>query len=1269
MAVQSTIIQQKGNEGYALGFAREQVAEVHFADVDLIIITKDNQRFVLPGAALAAMENAPPKIQFLDAATSADKLLSIVGIVSDPSLNTHTITSLLPIDERTLETEKVDTDKLQKELQSIKTKAQEQAETVEEQAHQLEALEKKLEEQKEQEEKIKEQAQKLEEAKEQIETQDHQAQEKEVQQSEEKTAEAFAEKIEKVVEQLHSKDYDYVPPQEYKPPPAPFSGPAGVPAPISMTPLVLLTMGNVVGTTTSGADIYGGGGVVGSDATAKLGPRDALQFSATTIEGTAGDDVIYAEGPLVGNTNPAVDTSLYAKQFLLRVAGYFTELNDIVIRGLPSYMTITGATLQGDGSWVLPSAYVVSQQAFEIIYDKDAWRAGGDAIVDMAVEVSGTMRGTTFSNSENFRFQFMDVTDASQVTNPYLTYWDEGQNKHIYVLQTQDQPNTINAGAGDDIVYGGRNHDTIDAGDGDDEVWAYGGDNNVTGGLGNDQITTGDGNDTIDAGEGNDTVVAGDGDDSLYGGDGDDSLDGGDGDDLLRGGLGTNTLTGGAGTNTADYTGIGVAMTASLVAGAATGAGVTDTLIQIENLTGSALADILTGDSNNNVLSGEEGNDTIVGGGGDDTLYGGDGDDILTGNIGNDTIYGGAGVDTINAGGGAGTDYLYGGDGDDIFTNHGVMATYDGGEGFDKVDYTGYGSALTIDLSTGSGNVGTTRIANYSSVEWIVGGNGNDTLTGGSADETLDGGVGNDTLRGGAGSNTLIGGTGNNYYYMGTGADFIQANNTTNWDEVNYSAATRGVVVNLASVVNSFVNLLGTTISVDALSGGNRQETAADANAWSVGDSYAADGVDYVIGSNYNDVVFGGDVREYFYLGGGNDEVYAGSGNDYLYFSAGSDRWDGGVGSDLFYTGYTGNNITVCLDGTADANGNGTADYIEKNAVGFLGSGFTGFANGWSGTSLLNNVENIVGGNGSDYLAGNASDNEINGQTGNNALYGLAGNDIIHAQLGNNTVDGGIGTDTISFSSVNASLSGTMAGGWGYNSSIAAEIYLVDTDLDGNGALDRAGTWGINAGYNARTLLSSAYSYSSVSNVENIVGTINADKLAGDGNANIIRGYSGDDLISGNGGADSLYGDNGNDTFVINSAHMAGVTLFSGGSNTDTIKSAGYTFAAGSFHTDNAKYTNIEALDVRNSTAGGAYGINANDIRALVDAGNSSVLQLSLDSGDVLSCVADSGSGALTCLQTTDTATDDVYKFYSDAGHVVDNATNLVAILNVHYGA
>ena len=131
-----------------------------------------------------------------------------------------------------------------------------------------------------------------------------------------------------------------------------------------------------------------------------------------------------------------------------------------------------------------------------------------------------------------------------------------------------------------------------------------------------------------------------------------------------------------------------------------------DTLIAIENLTGSAFNDTLQGDGSNNLLSGGAGADYLQGNLGHDTLYGGDGNDTIygdhtTGGLGDDVIYGEAGDDYINAGTGA--DYLDGGDVDDTLRGYGCYDDYIGGAGVDTVSYNYivFGNySLILDLAT-----------------------------------------------------------------------------------------------------------------------------------------------------------------------------------------------------------------------------------------------------------------------------------------------------------------------------------------------------------------------------------------------------------------------------------------------------------------------------------------------------------------------------------------------------------------------------------------
>jgi Ca2+-binding RTX toxin-like protein len=189
-------------------------------------------------------------------------------------------------------------------------------------------------------------------------------------------------------------------------------------------------------------------------------------------------------------------------------------------------------------------------------------------------------------------------------------------------ITTGDGRNILRTHAGNDTITSGDGHNFINAGQGNDTVTAGDGGNYILGDRGNDTITSGAGNDTINGGLGGDTMSGGGGNDLLNGGIGNDTVSGGDGNDDLIGGKGINTLDGGTGSDTADYSlsGRGVTVSLALAGAQAVNAVETDTLTNIENLTGSAFRDTLTGDAGNNVLTGGLGADHLNGGGGSDTL-------------------------------------------------------------------------------------------------------------------------------------------------------------------------------------------------------------------------------------------------------------------------------------------------------------------------------------------------------------------------------------------------------------------------------------------------------------------------------------------------------------------------------------------------------------------------------------------------------------------------------------------------------------------------
>jgi Ca2+-binding RTX toxin-like protein len=177
---------------------------------------------------------------------------------------------------------------------------------------------------------------------------------------------------------------------------------------------------------------------------------------------------------------------------------------------------------------------------------------------------------------------------------------------------------------------GNKGNDTIDGGGGYDEV-AYG-DSPAAINVNLASGTAQDGYGTVD------TLLNIEG---VEGSAFNDVITGNSADNRLDGRLGDDTMDGGAGTDTAEYNNcLTSGVTVNLTTGKASGEMGNDTLLNFENISGSAFADTLTGNAGANLLQGSMGDDTLTGMGGNDTLDGGSGTDtaVFSGNKSNYSI-------------------------------------------------------------------------------------------------------------------------------------------------------------------------------------------------------------------------------------------------------------------------------------------------------------------------------------------------------------------------------------------------------------------------------------------------------------------------------------------------------------------------------------------------------------------------------------------------------------------------------------------------------
>jgi Ca2+-binding RTX toxin-like protein len=741
----------------------------------------------------------------------------------------------------------------------------------------------------------------------------------------------------------------------------------------------------------------------------------------------------------------------------------------------------------------------------------------------------------------------------------------------------------------------------------DNLLVGHGGANLLDGDDGNDSIVAGGGNDLLFGWTGDDTIDGGAGNDTILGEEGTDSLRGAAGKDLyvydpFLGGIDW-VNTGDKGIDTVflqgelydwDFNRVGNDLYIFALVDEFDSYDETRTIRIIDHYAGAGIAyfeadfgfynnlfyggdpDLtrmytpagLTGKNqgaNAELVVGTDAGEKIVGGGGQtDWLFGMGGDDTITGasksgesawlygDFGNDSLLGGAGNDNLRPG--AGDDTVNGGaenpDNDLLFL--GDRADFRSSADGVAVDLTKQGAAQFISADQGTdvltdienvrGSEFNDTITGDSGANWLSGKAGDDSLVGNEGDDVFDGWGGKDTLVGGAGEDELFGGDGDDSIQGGDGFDFIEGwegNDTLDGgaiegegeDQVTYEFSEARVIVNLSDKDQ--------VVGAETVAGG----TAVDG----LGGIDTLINIVGVLGSNFDDALFGNDEFNYFEGGQGNDTMIGGAGSDGLdFFGAssgvavdltqqdkiqnfgaflGNDSISGfeeaygsfyddiltGNEVDNFLIGQSGNDkLTGGLgnDTLRGGRGNDTLDAggdIDLLDFRRAGEGVTADLNkqGVVQTFSKNEGKDLV--SGFEGIRGSDFADKLTGDTGGNELLGLAGNDNLSGKDGNDTVDGGEGADA-------------MAGGTG------DDLYIADN------AKDKA-TEGSKAG---EDLVQSSVTFVLAANIEDLELTGDGD-INGTGNtsANELTGNDGDNVLDGKTGADTMTGGEGDDSYVV----------------------------------------------------------------------------------------------------------------------------------------
>jgi Ca2+-binding RTX toxin-like protein len=659
----------------------------------------------------------------------------------------------------------------------------------------------------------------------------------------------------------------------------------------------------------------------------------------------------------------------------------------------------------------------------------------------------------------------------------------------------------------------------------------------------------------------NDTLNGNDGSDWLFGGTGGDNLSGGAGDDYLIGAAGTDTLNGGAG-NDAYNIDIksGTQFTDKTLA-------INDTFI---NTTTSVLETITDNKGENNSL------EMNVSAQGQFLDISRNGTKLVV--VQSDLISGARSVTVVaDASSIQKFNILIEDNWDNNHEQYKPLLLATNNSAAEETD----------DLIVGSNTITT---------ETLLGGGGNDWLLGGDGVDSVDGGNGDDTLVGGFGVDNLTGGVGDDIYLLTPDVN----NGTTSTDSINESE-------------NGGNDLVWSTLQNTTL-GANLERLMLAGTAQS-GTGNALN--NSIFGNSQNNTINGGDGDDYMQGRSGNDTYFVDCEGDEVYEAA-NDGVDT-VNSSISYnlgenverlvlnqnpavsftgvitpqtttgTGPTAITVPTTLNVTVMTTGVLAVGQLLTGVGITAGTTITGFGTGTggAGTYFLSTSQTVSSSSISVYQdldgKGNWSNNFIKGNSGNNILDGDWGDDTLEGGSGNDsyvvdsskdvvvestsTLNGGGGVDTV----YSRSSSWTMSvgvenlylfdekGGTGIGNSANNLIAGDDSNntLDGKAGVDTLvggdgnDTYYVdnvgdivnelnNEGNDTVNTSLSAYSIKDLINIENLrlLGTLAAsatgnlldNSITGNSNNNIINGMEGIDWIYGMGGSDKIDGGIGSDT-------------------------------------------------------------------------------------------------------------------------------------------
>ena len=782
----------------------------------------------------------------------------------------------------------------------------------------------------------------------------------------------------------------------------------------------------------------------------------------------------------------------------------------------------------------------------------------GNVIFDLAAgeQRSGVTVYDTFTNIENLSIG--GAADAIGDANANeISFVNTGVGQSSNTVDGGAGDDIINANNGDDFVTGGAGADTMDGGTGTDTLDYSGSGAAVDINLDTNTASGGDAagdvisnfenlegsafGDTLEGNAATVLINGNDGDDIIYTG----TVaffvtaNGGDGDDMIYGTSSASTFTFNSATLNGGNGNDQLFLSGDMSFGHIGNGGDGDDIISIvpggnwtatygfngdagidtmdmSNLATGLEINLATGGANFNGQLGDPGSDlseatisgieNVIGTQGDDTIIGDGGSNVLTGGGGADVINGGAGDDVINGGGG--NDTTNGGAGDDRFVyglDFSLDSNVDGGADSDTIDFSAWNvDGFELSITDGYSFDGSVVLMAWVNMENIDGSQGVDLLTGDGGVNILNGNDGDDDLFGGAGNDILNGGAGNDDLTGGEGADVL--NGGAGRDRLFYNFASTGVTVNLFNAALNTGEAAGDTYSsIESLNGSNFDDSLTSGN----------DNND-LVGLNGNDVLIGAGGRDRLFGGNGDDRLLGGTGNDDLNGAAGADTYviQAGAGRDRIFTFEVGIDTIEMRDAAASF-AELTITQVGANTEISHVNGVTVLMGITAGTVTAGDfifINPLPAPTGVDITTNlTAGDDSFIGDENNDIVNGLAGNDIIRGGIGDDTLNGGDGNDQL-------------IGGFG------ADV------LDGGAGVDRAVYSSASTGVTINAINSALNTGEAAGDtyisIENFYGSAHNDNITGDSGNNDLVGLDGNDTLIGAGGNDRLFGGNDNDRLL-----------------------------------------------------------------------------------------------------------------------------------------